>query len=76
MEKVVNSLVEKCSENIDENEIVYKKTFNVLGSDYKCGSCTLYISFVVILVIGVITYSVFIYYYWYLKEYTKILLPI
>ena len=31
--KVVNSFVEKCSENIDENEMVYNRTFNVLVSD-------------------------------------------
>ena len=48
--------------------MVYNKAFNVLVSDYKCGSCTLYIVlFVVILVIGVIIGSVFIYVYWYLK---------
>ena len=61
LKKVVDSLIEKCSENIDENEMVCKKTFNVSVGDYKCGSCTLYIVlFVVILVIDVIIGSVFI----------------
>ena len=73
--KVVDSLVEKCSENINENEVVYNKTFNVLVGDHKCGFCTLYIVlFVVILVIGVIIGSVFIYCHWYLKKYPKVLL--
>ena len=56
---------EKCSENIVKNEMVYNKDFNVLVSDYKCGSCTLYIVlFVVILVIDVISGNVFVYFYW------------
>ena len=72
---VVDSLVEKCSENIDENEVVYNKTFNVLVGDHKCGSCTLYIVlFVAILVIGVIIGSAVIYCHWYLKKYPKVLL--
>ena len=70
--KVVNSLGEQCSENIDENEMVYNKTFNFLVSDYKCSSCTLYVViFVVILVIGIIIGSVFIYFYWYSKNTSK-----
>ena len=57
--------------------MVYRKTFNVSIGDYKCGSCTPYIVlFVVILVIGVIIGSVFIYCHWYLKKYPKVLLPV
>ena len=75
--KVVDSLVEKCSENIDENEMVYNKIFNVSVGDYKFGSCTLHIVLVVvILVIGVIIGSVFVYCHWYLKKYPKVLLPV
>ena len=49
--------------------MIYNETINVSSSDYKCGSCTLYIvSFVVFLVTSVIISAVFISFYWYLKE--------
>ena len=67
--KIAGSLVEECSENIDENEIICNETGSVSLSDYKCGSCTLYIVlFVVLLVTSVIISAVFIYFHWYLKE--------
>ena len=39
----MGKLVEECSENIKENEMIYNNTLN----DYKllCGSCTIYIVF-------------------------------
>ena len=68
-QKIAGSLVEECSKNIDENEIMYNETVNVSLGDYKCGSCTLYIvSFVVFLVTSVTISAVFIYFHWYLKE--------
>ena len=67
--KVFNILVEECSKNIDENEMIYNETVNVSFSDYKCGSCTLYIVlFFIFLVTSVIISAVFIYFHWYLKE--------
>ena len=44
--KLVAKLLEECSENIDENEMIHNKTLN----DYKnvCNSCTIYIVFFVI----------------------------
>ena len=49
--------------------MIYNETVNVSSSDYKCGSCTLYIVlFVVFLVTSVIVSAVFIYFYWYLKQ--------
>ena len=33
--KIVGELVEECSKSIDENKIVYNKTFNVSVGDYK-----------------------------------------
>ena len=67
--KLVDKLVEECSENIDRNDMIYNETVNVLSSDYKCGSFTLYIVlFAVFLVIRVIISAVFIYFCWYLKE--------
>ena len=69
--KVIDQLAEKCSENIDENEIIYNMTFN----DYKSSSCALYIVlFVLFLVTSIVISSVFIYFYWYLKKHTFLLL--
>ena len=44
-EKLIDKLIEECSENIDKNEMIYNNTLN----DYKhvCGSCTMYIVFIV-----------------------------
>ena len=67
--KIVGELAEECSKNIDENKMIYNETLNVSLSDYKCGSCTLYIGlFVVFLLTSVIISAVFIYFHWYLKE--------
>ena len=38
---IVGELVEECSENIDENEMIYNKTLNVSLSGYKSNSFTL-----------------------------------
>ena len=67
--KIVGELVEECSKTIDENEMVYHETLNVSLSDYKCGSCTLYIVlFAVFLVASTVISTVFIYFYWYSKK--------
>ena len=67
--KIVVSLVEECSENIDENEMIYKETLNVSLSDYRCNSCTLYIVlFVIFLVTSIVISAAFIYFYWYSKK--------
>ena len=63
--KIVGELAEECSKNIDENKMIYNETLNVSLSDYKCGSCTLYIGlFVVFLLTSVIISAVFIYFHW------------
>ena len=62
--KVVDKLVEGCTEIVDENEIIYNETVNFSSSDYKCRSCTLYIAlFPGFLVTSVISSAVFIYFY-------------
>ena len=67
--QIVDSLVDECSKNIDENEMIYNETLTVSLSDYKCGSCTLYIAlFVVFLVISTAIRTVFIYFCWYSKK--------
>ena len=73
--KIVGELVEECSKSIDENKIVYNKTFNVSVGDYKYSFCTLYILlFVVILIVSVIIGGVFICCHCYLKKNPKVLL--
>ena len=63
-QKIAGSLVEECSKNIDEKENIYNKTLNVSLSDYKRGSCTLYIVlFIVFLVTSAIISDAFIYFY-------------
>ena len=62
---MIDQLVEKCSENIDENDMIYNRTLN----DYKSSSCALYIVlFVVLLVTNIVISSVFIYFFWYQKN--------
>ena len=64
-------MVEECSENVDENEIIYNGTLNAIPlNDYKkvCGSCTLLYLFAVFLVTSTVISTVFIYFHWYLKK--------
>ena len=62
---MIDQLVEKRNENIDENEMIYNRTLN----NYKSSSCALYIIlFVVFLVTNIVISSVFIYFYWYSKK--------
>ena len=65
--RLIDKLVEECSENIDENDLIYNSTLN----DHKnvSGSSTVYIVlFATFLIISKSLTSVFIYFYWYLKR--------
>ena len=58
--KLICKLVEKCSENIDGNEMIYNTTLN----DYRkvCNSCKIYIVLLVVFfIIRISIISVFIY---------------
>ena len=63
--KIVGSLIEECTENINETkpiENVHKK---------ECSSCTVYtVLFSVIIVINIGIGIYFVYSYWYLKKYS------
>ena len=62
-----DKLVEKCSENIDGNKMIYNATLNNYGN--VCNVCTIYIALFVIaflIIIGII--SAYFYFYWYLKK--------
>ena len=71
-QRIAGSLVEECSRNIDENEMIYNETLTAIPlNDYKkvCSSCTLYIVlFAVFLVTSTVISVVFIYFYWYSKK--------
>ena len=65
--ELVDKLVEKCSENIDEKEMIYHVTLN----DYEnvCRSCTMStVLFVIAFLIIIGTISVFVYFHWYLNR--------
>ena len=65
--KLIDKLVEECSENIDGNNMIYNEGFN--GYEKVCNSCAIYIVLIVIafLIIFVIC-SAFIYFHWYSKR--------
>ena len=61
--RLIDKLVEECSENIDENEMTHNDYENMYNS------CTIYIVFFVMMFLIIIGISsVFIYFYWYLKK--------
>ena len=60
--KLVDKLVEECSENIDENEMYYNDYGNV------CNSCAIYISLFVIFLIRISFSSAFVCFRWYIKK--------
>ena len=70
--KIIDKLVEECSENIDGNEMLYNETLDVISFNvYKkvCSSCMVYIVlFVVFLITAISICCVFVYFYWYLKK--------
>ena len=70
--RLVDKLVEECSENIDGNEILYNETLDIISlnaiplNDHKkmCSSCTIYIVlFSVFFITSICISSVFIYFY-------------
>ena len=69
--KLVDKLVEECSENVEGNEMIYNGTL----SNYRdvCNSCAIYIvMFVIAFLIIIGISSAFIYFHWYLKSDTNI----
>ena len=65
--KIVGELVEECSKNIDENEMIYNENLDTIPlNDYKnvCASCALCIVlFVVFLATSLVISTAFIYFY-------------
>ena len=68
--KIIDKLVEECSENIDGNEMLYNETLDIISSsDNKISdSCVVYlISFSVFLIIS-ISIAIYAYFFLYLKD--------
>ena len=65
--RLIDKLFEECNENIDGYEIIYNDTLNDYGK--ICNSCTVSTVLLAIFVIMRISISsVFIHFYWYLKD--------
>ena len=67
--KLVDKLVEGCTENVEESRLV-EITSAKNKNKYKCSSCTLHILlFLIIFTINVGIGTYFVYSHWYLKNY-------
>ena len=70
--RLLDKLVERCSENIDGNKMIYNGTLNAVPlNDYwkMCNFCTVYIILSAIFFkVSISNSSVFIYFCWYLKR--------
>ena len=67
--RLVDKLVEECTENIEETGLV-EKTSAKNENKHKCSSCTLYIVlFLIIFTINVGIGIYFVYSHWYFKNY-------
>ena len=67
--KIVDKLVEECTENIEETRLV-EKTYAKNKNQHKCSFCTVYILlFSIIFTINIRTGTYFVYIHWYLKNY-------
>ena len=65
--KLVDKLVEECSESIHGNEMINNETLNDYGN--VCNSCTICIvSYFIALLIIIGISSAYFYFYWYLKR--------
>ena len=69
--RLVDKLVEECSENIDQKKLLSTEMTNVTLNECKngCNSCMIYILlYVILLIVSISISSVFIYFHWYLKR--------
>ena len=75
---LIDRLVEKCSENIDEKELHSNDMISVTSNNYQrvcvqcvhmCGSCRMHLVLLVMFcIISVSISCAFSYFYWYLKK--------
>ena len=68
--KIIDKLVEECSENIDGNEMFYNETLDVIpSSDNKtCDSCVVYIILFSVFLIISTSMAIYVFFFLYLKN--------
>ena len=68
--KVIDKLVEECSEDIDGNEMLYNETLDIISSsDNKTfDSCVVYIILFSVFLITNISMAIYVYFFLYLKN--------
>ena len=67
--KIIDKLVEKCSENVDRNEMLYNETLDIISSsdnNKTSGSCILYIILFSLFLIIRISMAIYVYFFLYL----------
>ena len=69
--KIIDKLIEECSENIDGNEMLYNENLDIiLSSDINktSGFCILYITLFSVFLIISISMAIYVYFFLYLKN--------
>ena len=69
--KIIDKLIEECSENIDENKMLYNETLDIISSsDNKKGSDSfvLYIVLLSVFLAINISMTIYVYFFLYLKN--------
>ena len=65
--RLIDKLVEECSENANGNKVIYNGTLNDYGK--ICNSCTVYtVLLVICFIISIRISTIFIYFHWHLKR--------
>ena len=68
--KVIDKLVQECSENIDGNEMLYNETLDIISSsdNRTSDSCIVYIILFFVFLIRNISMTIYVYFFLYLKN--------
>ena len=68
--KIIHKLIEECSENIDENKMLYNETLDIISSsDNKMSdSCIVYIVIFSVFLITNISMAIYVYLFLYSKN--------
>ena len=64
--KIIDKLVEECSENIDGNETLYNETFDIISSSDNKTSDSCFVYIILIFMFFIINISMAIYVYFFL----------
>ena len=69
--KIIDKLIEECSENIDEKKMLYNETLNIISSsdnNKTSDSCIVYIVLFSVFLIINISMAIYVYFFLYLKN--------